>query len=97
MGQPLDLDELGLGFVGYTLEEGQAILAGAPTPIVGPSLPCIHRSPAPIRTDICDLCSLRSQTFEIFGCALHGECSLHKKHSQVKGCAACRDRSSPTS
>lgn len=54
-------------------------------------LACIHRGDK-IRDDTCDLCGVKGRPFEVFGCNLHGECSLHRVHSKVSGCAACEDR-----
>jgi hypothetical protein len=59
------------------------------------NLTCPHRTAEPIRSGTCNLCGLKGQPFEIFGCDLHGECSLRKRHSGVKGCAACADRPRP--
>ena len=55
-------------------------------------LSCKHRTEQPIEIGKCDLCGgEKGQPFEIFGCALHGKCSLHRKHSKVMGCASCED------
>lgn len=52
--------------------------------------PCTHLGLA-TETHLCDLCSLKGQPFQVYACAIHGECSLTRKHSQVKSCAACAD------
>ena len=66
------------------------------TPQAAVDLTCPHRSAEPIRTGKCNLCGYeKGLSFAVFACDLHGECSLHKKHSAVKGCAACTDRPRP--
>lgn len=54
-------------------------------------LPCQHRGPL-IETRKCDLCGVKGQPVEVFQCAKHGECSLLKRHSKVRGCFTCEDR-----
>lgn len=44
-----------------------------------------------LREDTCDLCSMKGQPFEVLACTVHGECSLTRKHSKVRSCAACED------
>lgn len=51
---------------------------------------CRHRGEQ-LRTDRCDLCGLRGQPFDVFACGLHGECSLTRRHSKIRSCAACPD------
>ncbi len=52
---------------------------------------CVHRGEV-IRVGKCDLCGFdKGHPFDVLACALHGECSLLRKHSKVKGCAACED------
>lgn len=76
-----------------TNEELQRFRPAAVEPV---DLACPHRSLKPIREGRCDQCGYeKGQPFEIFACDLHGECSLHKRHSAVKGCAACEDRTRP--
>ncbi|HVW03111.1 MAG TPA: hypothetical protein VHB77_22310 [Planctomycetaceae bacterium] len=55
-------------------------------------LPCSHRGPEPFETRLCDLCGIKGQPFDVYSCQLFGECSLQRKHSQVKACAACEKR-----
>jgi hypothetical protein len=54
--------------------------------------PCIHRGTEPVETRLCDLCGVKGQPFEVYPCKLFGECSVQRKHSQVRGCAACEAR-----
>lgn len=99
MSEILDGDPFGIGLTGYTREEGEAILRGEPVggvaaqqPIVEPrDFTCENRLSF-IEIGVCDLCSMKGQPFEIFGCALHGQCSLNRRHSRVKSCVACGDR-----
>lgn len=51
---------------------------------------CPHRG-AVLRVGACDLCGVRGQPFEVLSCAVHGECSLRRKHSKVKTCLTCKD------
>lgn len=67
-------------------------LATKPPP---PATDCLHRGEL-LATRTCDLCSIKGQPFEVYQCALHGECSLGKKHSLVRSCLVCPDRQ-PTS
>lgn len=71
-------------------------LLGAPAPpaAMTPVVPeCVHRG-AKIRDDLCNLCGIKGQPFEVLACALHGECSTHRKHSQVRPCITCPDAKS---
>jgi len=52
---------------------------------------CVHRGPVR-ETRLCDLCGIKGQPFEVLGCALHGECSIGRKHSKVRSCVGCADR-----
>jgi hypothetical protein len=95
----LEGDPYGLGLTGYTEAEAQRLLAGLPMrdgPRVADPVPasaaCVHRG-AVIETGACDLCGIRGQKFEIFSCAIHGRCSLTRRHSKIRSCAACADRS----
>lgn len=41
---------------------------------------------------LCDLCSGRGKPFAVYGCDLHGACSMGRKHSKLKKtCATCED------
>lgn len=54
--------------------------------------PCIHRGPVIDTTRECNLCGGdKGKPFEVLACAVHGECSLTRKHSKVKSCLACTD------
>lgn len=56
---------------------------------------CEHRGEL-LRIGTCNLCSGRGQPFEVYDCDLHGECSLNRKHSKVRSCLACPDRTGLT-
>lgn len=82
-------DPLELGFSGYTEEEGRAILLGAA--LAGPTtadFPCVHRGEK-IRDGSCNLCGIRGQPFEVLSCSIYGECSIGKRHSNVRACIGC--------
>lgn len=69
----------------------------SPPPVVSPpDLSCIYRGEL-LRVQQCDLCGLRTQQVEVLACAVHGECSLHRRHSKVTGCLGCPDRQSSRS
>lgn len=53
--------------------------------------PCPYRG-IKIRDDKCNLCGLRSQTFEVLDCSIYGECSLRPSHSNIRNCLACMVR-----
>ena len=53
---------------------------------------CVYRGEL-ARIGECDLCSMKGQPFDLYLCEIHGECSLHRRHSKVKSCAACLERS----
>ena len=92
MSDHLETDIFGLGFIGYTREEGEAMLRGETIAEPSPGwCSCQHRGDK-LRVGTCDLCGIRGQPFEVFACSLHGECSLRRKHSKVKACASCHDR-----
>lgn len=60
--------------------------------VVDPSqFACRHRLPV-IRTDLCDLCGIRGQTFEVHGCQVHGECSVNRRQMNLRSCVLCPDR-----
>ena len=74
---------------GYTPEEGAAILLGEVA--TEASGECVHRGPW-LETMKCDLCGMKGQPFDVFACAVHGRCSLRRRHSKVKSCLACAER-----
>lgn len=58
---------------------------------------CDHRSTDPLRVDKCDVCSgqfPKGTPFEVYGCAIHGECSFEHRRRKTKSCSACLDRES---
>ncbi len=65
------------------------------------ALPCQHRSRAPISTETADLCGMRGQSVEVYGCDFrapdgtqpHPECALHRFcHRQtIPTCFTCGD------
>lgn len=59
-------------------------------PINQSETPCIHRGQL-LETGSCDLCGIRGQPFEILSCAVHGTCSLYRRHSKVVACLTCGD------
>lgn len=92
MNELLRTDEFGLGFVGYTREQGEAMLCGSARPEQSRAdWPCIHRKEL-LEIGACDLCGSRGQPFEILRCSIYGRCSIGRRHSQVKSCAACEMR-----
>lgn len=52
---------------------------------------CAHRGER-LRIGECDLCGIKGQPFDVMSCAVHGECSHTRKHSKVKSCIACDER-----
>jgi orotate phosphoribosyltransferase len=58
------------------------------------AFPCPHRGTEVIRHDTGNVCGARGVSVAIFGCALHGECSLGRYcHGQtVRACNRCSDR-----
>ena len=57
---------------------------------------CVRRGPE-VDVMLCNLCGGgRGQPFTVFGCELYGMCSDHKKHRNIRSCAGCEDRSTPT-
>lgn len=63
----------------------------APAAVLPETLPCIHRGDL-LRTDKCDLCGIRGLPFDVFGCAVHVECSISRRHSKIKACVGCEQR-----
>ena len=62
-------------------------------PVAPEDFPCLHRLAILDQTRLCNLCGLeKGKPFEVFGCSLHGECSVGRKHSKVRNCVACSDR-----
>lgn len=61
-------------------------------PATADNFPCSHRSTEVARIGICDLCSLKGKPFDVFACEIHGECSIGRKHSEVRSCVKCSDR-----
>lgn len=99
MSEPLEGDPFGIGLTGYTREEGEAILRGEPVggvrlpePDVAPrDFSCANRLDF-IETGTCNLCGIKGQPFQIFGCTIHGKCSIHRKNTLVKSCKSCEER-----
>jgi hypothetical protein len=74
---------------------GQITLPPAARLVAEPTaehFPCVFRG-KPVRTGTCDLCGLKGQAFEVLVCNKFGECSIARKHSKVRSCVACTDRS----
>jgi hypothetical protein len=66
-----------------------------PKPDLKPAdFPCVHRL-AFIEIGKCDVCGLRGQPFDIFGCVLHERCSVGRKRKDTRNCVACDDRAEP--
>lgn len=61
------------------------------TPYVEPTFDCVHRG-AFLEVAVCNVCSLKGQPFDKFACAIHGACSVTRKHTKVKACVSCEDR-----
>lgn len=86
------IDHLGIGLLGYTLAEQQAIVAQrSPNVTDEIRFACRHRGRV-IRTDKCDLCGSKGQPFDVLSCEIYGECSITRKHKAVRSCVACEDR-----
>lgn len=57
--------------------------------------PCVHRGKR-VRNVTCDMCDrMKGQSFVVFSCVLHGECTPHKVAREVRGCVACEDWKPP--
>lgn len=57
---------------------------------------CDHRL-AVIREDKCDVCNRelpKGTLFPVYGCSLHGECSVGRKKRGLTNCNVCFDRES---
>lgn len=89
MSEILQGDPYQLGFSGYTRDEGESIIAGTQWR-AGDNAKCIRRGVS-LRIDKCDLCGIKGQSFEVFACQAHGECSEAKRHSKVRSCLSCQD------
>lgn len=53
--------------------------------------PCVHRF-AELRCVECPTCNGKVSV-KVFGCEVHGECTIGKKLDGIKCCAACADYS----
>lgn len=51
---------------------------------------CSHRT-QPLKIINCNLCGGGGKPMQVFGCALHGECSIGRQHSAVRSCLTCPD------
>jgi hypothetical protein len=54
---------------------------------------CTHLGPV-LRTDVCDLCSVRGLPFDVHACDVHGECILQpalRRPGKLRTCTQCRD------
>lgn len=60
-------------------------------PVLPEAFPCVHRGPL-LREDKCDLCGVRGMPLDVYQCAVHGECSIARRHSKIKSCTGCEQR-----
>lgn len=51
-------------------------------------LPCGHRQEI-VRQDKCDTCGDRGKAFDVYGCHVHGECSILKRQRKIQSCYHC--------
>lgn len=54
--------------------------------------PCAHKGDV-LRQAECQLCGMRGQMFDVYACAVHGECSLIKRAHKLASCGSCMDHS----
>lgn len=88
MDQLEGYDPLRLGFVGYTMEEGLAILAARPKPL---NLACPHRG-GRVGDITCTGCCDKKTILFVFACDLHERCLLGPTREGVRGCdGGCDD------
>jgi hypothetical protein len=56
---------------------------------------CVHRG-ASLGTRKCDMCGAdRGKPFEVFECAVHGECTYGRRIKKVHPCIGCNERVAP--
>lgn len=55
---------------------------------------CVHRGEL-LGERQCNLCGMREETFDVFACAVFGECSFTRKRRDVQSCLACEKRLAP--
>jgi hypothetical protein len=76
-----------LALLGEVLDRLAALEArGQPRPVPPPRRPCVHRGPPLGDTVRCVSC--RGTRLNVYGCAVHGKCTLTRKGD---GVACCED------
>lgn len=55
--------------------------------------PCIHRGAVIEAKRTCELCGARGELYDLYACAIHGQCSLGKRDAKLKACFGCEDAS----
>jgi hypothetical protein len=50
--------------------------------------PCIHRG-AVLEADVCNVCGMKGQPFDVFACELHGKCMVRRFRNDRPELAVC--------
>jgi hypothetical protein len=64
-----------------------------PTPDPRFTSVCVHRGEV-IERAVCNACGMRGQSFDVFGCAIHGQCMVRRYRNdrpELAVCVSCGD------